>query len=283
LAKSIDTLVQDIYDLLVKGGEDIPDEKYEALGRQLGESVKGSLRRQRGGTLRMSSIGQPCNRKLWYSVNRPEEAEGLTGSTYMKFLTGHILEDLLLFLAEESGHEVTGRQDTLEVSGIVGHRDAVIDGTLVDAKSASTYSFKKFEEHQLSKDDPFGYIDQLEGYRKAGEDDPLVTDKDRAAFLVVDKTLGNICLDIHEKSSFPIEKVFEYKKEVVKKDEPPARGFDPVPEGKSGNLKLGTNCSYCDFKHVCHPDLRTFLYSGRPVFLTKVVREPNVPESRTEG
>jgi len=34
----------------------------------------------------------------------------------------------------------------------------------------------------------------------------------------------------------------------------------------------------CDFKYTCWPDVRTFLYSGKPRFLTKVVREPKVPE-----
>lgn len=234
--------------------------------------------RQNKATLRMSNIGTPCNRKLWYTVNEPDEKEELSGEVRMKFLFGHILEEVLLFLAELSGHRVEGRQDEQDILGIKGHRDAVIDGVLVDVKSASTYSFKKFEEGKLADDDAFGYIDQIQSYLHCAQDDPIVTDKDRCAFFVVDKTLGNMCLDIHKRSSFPREKVVEYKKEMVARPEPPARGFDPIPEGKSGNMKLGVQCSYCDFKNRCYPELRTFLYANRPVFLTTVKREPNVPE-----
>jgi len=119
----------------------------------------------------MSSIGQPCERKLWYSINEPMEAEGLSGETRFKFLYGHILEELLLFLAGVAGHDVVGRQDTQEIEGVEGHRDAVIDGVVVDAKSASTYSYKKFEEGKLTENDPFGYVDQLQSYLYAGQDE----------------------------------------------------------------------------------------------------------------
>ena len=60
---------------------------------------------------------------------------------------GDILEELLLFLAKEAGHTVTGQQDTLSISGVNGHRDAIIDGRLVDVKSASSYSFRKFKNN----------------------------------------------------------------------------------------------------------------------------------------
>jgi hypothetical protein len=165
---------------------------------------------------------------------------------------------------------------------VKGHRDAVIDGVVVDVKSASTYSFKKFEDHGLAQNDPFGYMDQIQSYLHAGQTDDRVTDKDRAAFLVVDKTLGNLCLDVYPKQSFPIEKLYQYKKELMKRGEAPPRAFDPVPEGKSGNMKLPLNCSYCDFKNRCHSNLRTFLYAKGPVFLTTVKKEPDVPELTRE-
>lgn len=277
--KTIDTLVPDILAVLKDGVEEIPPSAIDNLSKSIADAVVLSLtERQNKATLRMSNIGTPCNRKLWYAVNEPEEKEELSGEVRMKFLFGHILEDILLFLAELAGHRVEGRQDEQEILGIKGHRDAVIDGVLVDVKSASTYSFKKFEEGKLAEDDAFGYIDQIQSYLHCAQDDPVVTDKERCAFLVIDKTLGNICLDVHKKTSFPMEKIVEYKKDMVARPEPPSRGFDPVPEGKSGNMKLPTVCSYCDFKKRCHPNVRTFLYASKPVFLTKVVREPNVPE-----
>ncbi len=276
----IDTIVEDIYDLVDKGlPPDFPAEKVEALGLSIARVIADRMKREeRKGTLRMSNIGSPCDRKLYYSVNTPEKAEPLEPQVRIKFLFGDILEELLLFFADASGHDVRGRQDTLTIEGIEGHRDSVIDGTTVDVKSASSYSFDKFESHSLTKDDPFGYEDQLQSYIHAGQDDPLVTDKKRGAFLVIDKTLGKICLDVHERKEFPYEALYRSKKRMVAGEELPDRGFQPELDGKSGNEKLGNFCSYCDFKNVCHPNLRTFLYSGKPRFLTTVKREPDVPE-----
>lgn len=281
ITKTIDTLVSDMEGVLLNGSPTVSDEKCEEYGYKFAELLKQTFkgpREPRKGTLRMSSIGKPCERQLYYSVNNTEEAEPLRPEAHMKFFTGHVLELVMLFLAEASGHVVEGTQDTQEIEGIKGHRDAVIDGTLVDVKSASTYSFKKFKEGSLAENDSFGYITQLQSYLYAGQTDDKITDKDRAAFLVVDKTLGHICLDIHERKNIPYDSIYRHKKEMVSAPNAPPRGFAPVPEGKSGNEKLGVNCGYCDFRKKCYPDARTFLYASGPVTLTKVVREPNVPE-----
>ena len=228
----------------------------------------------------MSNVGKPCERQLWYEINAKEEGESLPPEAYMKFLYGDLSELLLLYLVEASGHDVQGTQDTQEIEGIKGHRDAVIDGTVTDVKSASSYSFKKFQEGRLADDDAFGYVDQLQSYLYAGQTDNKVRDKDRAAFLVLDKVLGHICLDIHEKKDLPYDAIYRHKKEVVNSPELPDRAFEDIPDGKSGNRKLGVNCSYCPFKSTCWPNLRTFIYSNGPAFLTEVKREPNVPEAK---
>lgn len=230
-------------------------------------------------TLRLSNIGTPCKRKLWYTINTPEAAEPLSPAARFKFLFGDILEELLLFLAKEAGHSVEGQQDELEINGIKGHRDAVVDGRIVDVKSASTYSFRKFAGNGLREDDPFGYLDQIGAYAQASGSDPLVTEKDVVSFLVVDKTLGNICLDTYPTSEVDYNKKTEEVKQIVNSPTPPDRAFDDVPDGKSGNRKLCTQCSYCDFKRECWPNLRTFIYSSGPTFLTEVAREPKVLEA----
>ena len=278
--KSIDTLVADLHGVLSNGNPDLPQELCDKYGDLFSNFLftRFGKREERRGTLRMSNVGSPCERNLYYAVNTPEEAEELPPSAFMKFAFGDAVELLLLFLVEASGHTVEGTQDEQEIEGIKGHRDAVIDGTIVDVKSASTFSFKKFEDGSLSENDSFGYIDQLQSYLYAGQSDDKVTDKNRGAFLVLDKTLGHLCLDIHERKDLPYDKIFAHKKEVVNSKTVPPRGFDPVPDGASGNEKLNTQCSYCDFKRKCHPNLRTFLYSGAPRFLTTVKKLPNVPE-----
>lgn len=226
----------------------------------------------------MSNIGKPCERALWYELNN-YPAEDLKASTFLKFLYGDLVEELMLFLAELAGHKVEGRQGEQEIAGIKGHRDAIIDGHLVDVKSASSYSFKKFADGTLAENDVFGYIPQLRSYHHASQEDEILTDKESASFLAVDKTLGHITLSTIKKEDQNWEKIYEDKKAMVNQAEPPPRGFQPEPFGKSGNMKLGVNCSYCPFKKTCYPNLRTFVYSSGPVFMTKVVREPDVPES----
>ena len=278
--KSIDSLVPDIYALLDPNyNHDFDEQNVLDFGKRLASHVAGRLSDVRGNpTLRLSNIGTPCKRKLWYTINTPDKAEPLSPAARFKFLFGDILEELLLFLAKEAGHAVEGQQDELEINGVKGHRDAIIDGRTVDCKSASTYSFKKFASNGLREEDPFGYIEQLTGYVHGAKDDPLVKERDVASFLVVDKTLGNICLDTYPIEDVDYSKKVEDAKAIVAAKEPPERHFSDVPEGKSGNRKLGVNCSYCDFKRHCWPDLRTFVYSSGPVFLTHVEREPKVAE-----
>ena len=223
----------------------------------------------------MSSMGTPCTRKLWYSVNQPDDGEPLPTSARVKFLYGDILESFLISLAIAAGHRVEGLQGVLEIAGIKGHRDCVIDGVTVDVKSASPFGFNKFKSGGLRGDDPFGYISQLSSYVYAGRDDPVVTDKTHGAFLAIDKVGGHICLDMYDLTEEMENKEEEFEDiKVMVTQEVPDRTFEPIPDGKSGNTKLGVNCSYCDYNKVCHPDLRTFLYSAGPRFLIDVVKLP---------
>lgn len=280
---NISTLVKDIYKVIETGGGwDETISKYcsglleDTFNRRLSSS-----REEHGApTLRMSQMGQPCKKKLWYSINQPGGGSSLPPSTKFKFLYGDILEDLLISLAIAAGHKVEGMQDTLEVEGIKGHRDCVIDGVTVDVKSASSYAFKKFASGGLREDDPFGYISQLSSYVYAGRDNEVESHPTLGAFLVVDKQNGTICLDMYDFGPELDTKVEEFQKikEVVSQPEAPERSFTDEPDGKSGNRKLCVQCSYCDYKSSCWPELRTFLYSNGPKFLTKVASVPKVPE-----
>lgn len=280
----ISTLVKDIYsELENRGGWDAAITDYfvdtmrdfAETRMQTPEEVE-----HRGGTLRLSQMGVPCDRKLWYSINQQGDASSLPASTLLKFKYGDIIEALVLSLAKAAGHDVQGEQDVLYVEGIKGHRDAVIDGITVDVKSASSYAFKKFASGGLREDDPFGYISQLSSYVFAGRDHEVESHETLGAFLVIDKQNGTLCLDMYDFGPELDNKLeeFQKKKDIVAQEFPPERTFSDEPDGKSGNRKLGVNCSYCDYRTTCWPNVRTFLYSGKPRFLTHVAREPAVPE-----
>lgn len=283
----IEQLIDDIADTLEQGKEEVAVETKEKYANLFAEMLEERLKprpKEGKGTLRMSNIGKPCDRQIWYDVNQPyEKIEPLKAATKLKFLYGDLTELLMLYLAEVSGHSVEGTQDVQEIEGIKGHRDAVIDGVLTDVKSASTYGFAKFADGTLRNNDSFGYFTQGGSYLKAGEDDDLVKDKNRFAFLALDKSLGHFCLDIHHQDeTIDYEELYRQKKAMVDQPEPPERAFTDVPEGTSGNMKLPTACSYCAHKWKCYPNLRMFIYSNGPKYLTVVEKEPKVPEAEPE-
>lgn len=226
----------------------------------------------------MSNIGKK-DRQIWYDFHAKRPKEVLSAPTRIKFLFGDILERMLIFLAKEAGHEVTGIQATVSVDDIVGHQDAIIDGVLVDAKSCSSPSFVKFQTGDL-KDDPFGYEAQLAGYSKANGDLD-------SAFLAIDKQHGDLALlpvSSAKLKEYDVSGRIAHIKQVVASDVVPDKCYEPKPYGKSGNMSLPIGCSYCAHKFECHADanggkgLRAFLYSGKPVFFTEITREPKVPE-----
>ena len=124
--------------------------------------------------------------------------------------------------------------------------DSKIDGEVVDVKTASAYSFKKFENGTLEEDDPFGYIAQLSGY-EANEN------SNAGGFLAINKSTGQLAL---------------YRPDDLVKP----------------NMKLPAGCVFCSHKVECHKDtnegkgLRAFKYASGNIFLTRVVKEPKVNE-----
>lgn len=276
--KSIDTLIPDIQALLTDMGKlSLSHVSFfsDALAKKIGSKVEEE---RHSGTLRLSNLGTPCRRKLWYTINRPESGEPLTSETVFKFLYGDILEETVLWLAKEAGHSVEGEQDEVNLFGVKGHIDAIVDGILVDVKSASTASFNRFAVGLTPDSDSFGYITQLQAYLACLQFDKRLRDKTVAGFIVVDKTLGKICLDRHPRSVVNYESYIDETRRLLSQRLPPPRRYEAEDFGKSGNKKLGVNCSYCPFKRECWPGLRAFAYSTGPVFLTEVRRLPDVPE-----
>jgi len=281
MTKEIRTLVEDMYNVIEgKGGWDGTLGSIMGQGIALVANQRFSKRQEPRGYLSLSSIGTPCKRKLWYKINQTKDAEELQPNTLLKFFFGDMIEELALTLAIAAGHDVKGQQDRLNVHGIKGHRDAVIDGMTVDVKSASPFAFKKFKEGNLRNDDPFGYISQLSSYVYAAKDDPLVTNKTAGAFLVIDKVNGHICLDVYDftEELKTKEQEMSETKEMVNGPIPEDR-IPPIPQSKtSPNTKLSISCNYCEFNRICWPEARTFLYSTGPVHLVDVVSEPRAFE-----
>ena len=276
--KKLTNLVNDIYSVLspLTKGEalDISEKDIDDFGEAIKDVVRhwSTPKSRDSNTLRMSNIGKP-GRQLWYDLKyKKEESSFEDLHLPIKFLYGHLLEEVLLFLVKMSGHKVEDEQKEVEVGGVKGHIDCKIDGEVIDIKTASGFAFNKFRNGTLREDDPFGYMAQLAGYEEA-------EGTTNGGFLVINKESGELTLYQPEELDKPVaSSVINTIKESLNSNEPPGYCYVPVPEGKSGNMKLPKNCVYCNHKFRCYPDLRVFKYSKGLVYFTEVVNEPKVEE-----
>jgi hypothetical protein len=285
MKKNTYNLVSDIYQLMetkeVAEGVD-----FDACVEKFGENVKELMRNEFGGKkrdgrkLRMSNIGRD-DRYLWNVYNDVEKSDDIQGHTYVKFLYGHLIEEMLLFLTKAAGHEVTDEQKKCEVNGITGSMDCKIDGIVTDVKSVSTYGFRKFKDGSLAYDDPFGYIGQIKGYAYA-------EGATKFGWLAMDKQNGHLTYlmydsedtqaPVYDLISYDIKERIDHVKKLVEQPTPPDVCYEPIDDGKSGNRKLAVGCSYCAYKKECWPSVRAFAYSSGPRYLIEVHNEPKVQE-----
>jgi len=269
---NINQLIPDIYELVQsKGGWNV---QVDYMARRLGEQFNKSHEIRRG--LRLSGLGPKCPRALWYSANHPELAEPLPPWAVIKYTYGHIIEALIIELAKSAGHDVQGEQDEIILDGVMGHRDCVIDGAIVDVKSASSLGFKKFKDKTIAQSDDFGYLDQLDAYVVGSvmANDPLVIEQEKGYNIAVDKTLGHLCLYEHYVRPVRIRERIKLYKEIVQQPHAPDCQCEVTQPDNTGNIILGTKASYSPYKRHCFPGLKTILYSTGPKDFAKVVKWP---------
>jgi len=281
-SKNLSTLVEDIYEKIecLSQGEnmDIPQDLIDDFGERMKQAlVHWTEPKKQTKGLRMSNIGRPA-RQLWYESRNETEPTPLKAPTHIKFLYGHLLEELLLLFAKIAGHSVSDEQKEVEVDGIKGHIDCKIDGQVVDIKTASNFGFKKFKEGTLYQDDPFGYMYQLSGYETS-------EGTNEGGFLAINKETGELALYCPGDLTKPnVNGRIDSLKNKLKSDTPPEKCYQPVPEGKKGNMRLPTGCAYCGFKNECWSDanngrgLRVFKYANGLKYFTRVTSTPNVQE-----
>ena len=283
MSKTLKDLVPDVY-ALMKNKNTAKGVDTEAEIERFGEAMKDLMRKEflpsvvnfsgRSG-LRMSSIGKPVLQQ-WFGVNKFSR-EKIQPHTLIKFMYGHMIEEMLLFFVRLAGHKVTDEQKRVEVGGIQGSMDCKINGTVVDVKSTTKFGMTKFENGTLAKDDSFGYIDQIKGYAHAEGDRHwawLAMDRDSGKLAVLEYDLDDTDHPCYDYYSDDIEERIKYVKEQATGKEKPDMCSHPVPDGKSGNLKLSNMCYYCSYKTHCYPDMRAFATSSGPKYMTNIVNRP---------
>ena len=135
--KRIDTIATDIKTLVagISNGKpaNVTEENMDKFLKNIKEAFNSwnNPVREKDGKLRMSVLGKPP-RQLWYDRFSPKKTKSYDASLNIKFLYGHILEHLLLYLAELTGHKIGDQQKKVEIDNIKGHIDATVDGEVCD-------------------------------------------------------------------------------------------------------------------------------------------------------
>jgi hypothetical protein len=278
--KTVETLVEDIYSLFEEEQSFTVEDTVELATRIANAIVlkfKPRKGKQRLEKIRPSNLGQPA-RKLWYDLHTKPDEFKYSPPMLLNFLYGDICEELMLWLAEQAGHTVTDQQRWIQYAGLRGKLDAKIDGYPVDAKSAFAANFDKFAKRTLKKPegDPYGYVGQLSYYdqgmkEQAGTPQSEVT----TAYFFAFNKVGSLCtMPLNTLEQINVKDRVEYLNKAMEEETPPEElCYKPIPDGKSGNMKLGTQYTRCPYKWKCMPDLKAYDFSPTR-YLTHVEVEP---------
>jgi len=247
---------------LSRGEVELTEEMVDCLT----DDIKTSLLRpqKKGFTLRMSNLGRPfC--QLWREKNGGVKVPKREKQQPSIFAAGHMAEAWLMMVMKAAGVPISDSQTNtkLTIAGDVinGTSDVSIkydEEVLWDIKSASDFSFSKFKKGYaaIADNDAFGYVDQGFLYSRA-------QGLHFGGWIVINKNNGEVCVceapimqDILMIET--LERVTA-KKIKIDTDAPFERGFEDEAETfnrkVTGNRKLCFNCSWCDYKWDCWPDI----------------------------
>ena len=204
----------------------------------------------------MSNIGRDyC--QLWFDKNDSKSAIPRSTNFIINMMLGDIVEAVFKGLLTQAGVAYAdGEGVTLDLGDVKvdGTPDLIMDGKVDDIKSASPWSYtNKFKDYEtLAEMDSFGYVAQLGGYAKAAGVKPggwWVVNKGTGEFKYV--SAGNIDTEeIAENTKALAARLAENKFE---------RCYEPIEETyrkkPTGNLILGKECGWCDYRYKCWPGL----------------------------
>lgn len=241
---------------------DVTEDVIEKAVEEFEQVLRKQLGRGRDDfRLRMSNIGRPaCQLQMEKSG---AERSRSPYNHILRMMIGDAVEVYLTALLRIAGANITGGKDVVsfDIAGttIKGESDIDFDGAVWDIKSASPWAYKnKWSKgyRGLAEDDSFGYVGQLYGY-SAGQS------KEMGGWVVADKSSGEVVFVEAEASDEELKTIhsdISKRIQTVQSDAPFERCFEPETEyfnrKPTGSKRLGTQCSFCDFKHACWKDLQ---------------------------
>ena len=217
----------------------------------------------------LSQIGKPfcqlhANKLDWSQTPKDR-------SFKIKMTYGDMTEVIAVAILEAAGVKIFAlnqrtRLETTE-GDLYGEFDLIIeddDGNLTmwDIKSASRFAFEhKFKSYEAMKEgDSFGYVSQLFGYTIAER--PKYPDIKAGGWIAINKETGEmkVCsVDPTDEEIYHANIVRTIKRYKEAEENNFSREFSDVEETwykkPTGNRKLASTCSFCDYRYSCWPNL----------------------------
>lgn len=207
-----------------------------------------------GSSIGMGSMGQECDRQLWYGFRWANAREVLDGRKLRLFQTGHreearMIQDLKnAGLTIEEVNPETGKQ--WELWGCNGHLHGFMDGRaygvleapkarhVIECKTHSHKSFLDLVKHGVEKSKP-GHFSQIQLYMH-------FDGTERALYIAHNKNDDSLYLErIHYDAEKALRLVARAER-IINAERPPAKLHEDP------NAKMAWHCKFCPASSICH-------------------------------
>jgi len=209
------------------------------------------------GYLGMSSLGDECNRKLWYGFHFVSK-QFISARTQRIFDLGHKFESIIIAELKEVGIqiyaikdgqkiELTGIDDDQEtLLGCFGHESGHTDGRgigfpefpklecLVEFKSMNAASFASVKKYGYQESHPVYYA-QTQRYMR----EKKLT---KVSFICINKNNSEYHIEFADYDKSVADDLARKGRTIIMSDAPPPKAY---PEGYF-------KCFNCDHNKVCH-------------------------------
>jgi len=190
-----------------------------------------------------SSIGEECDRKIWYAFHTPIRISDPRVHRIMDY--GHFSESYVLSMLKHSGFTVY--QDESDQFGftdeeVAGHCDGVImlndEPYLLEIKSANDKRFAEMKKDGVQKSNPTYFI-QMQVYMKYME-------LSQALYFVINKNTCEIHMEIIKYEAIKADYAVSRGKEII-------RGEKEAAQRKYKSSAF-FKCKFCDHREKCWDD-----------------------------
>lgn len=219
----------------------------ESVAKRIDDAIiKRADSKEHRAYLGASSLGEPCDRALWYSYHMPKKI--LDPRINRIFDLGNLIEDYLVRLLEDAGYTVyvkdeDGNQFRFDDGLIAGSSDGVImvDDVpmLLEFKSYNTKRFTELKKTGVKTSDP-KYYGQVNVYMKYLE-------LESCLFIAMDKNTSDLYFETVDYDPIEAHYLVNRGKEIVEETD--------VNNVKKRYTHISSfKCKLCSYQKTCWSD-----------------------------